>query len=193
VLVKQELVASDVVAGNRRLAIFASATVPTGQTEADGDDLAPPLQLGSGTPSLRGEAVYSHVQGRWGIHGGVGYTAPAGSNQGVRPGDRFSVDLALGYRVLPSRFETLREASFGAYVELNGTVAQPNSQGGSRLEDTGAWNLFVSPGLQLIPRPNLALEASLQLPALRRPRGTQLMADYSLAFGVRTMVGPLGR
>jgi hypothetical protein len=99
VMVRQDLLASDFVAGNRRLALFAGASLPTGATGDSATALPPPLRLGLGSVNLTGQAVYSYVDNRFGAHGAVGYTAATGDQFGVRPGDRFTYGLALGYRV----------------------------------------------------------------------------------------------
>ncbi len=191
-LVKQELMAADVVMGNRRLALFASATLPTGETEEGDEPLPPPLRLGGGTTFFRGEAVYSYVQNQVGIHAGAGYVVPAGTEQGVRPGDAFTFDLALGYRFLPRRLETLRERTWQAYLELNGSVVQSSTQDAVPMEGTGGTTIFLSPGLQWIPLLNLAVEGSVQFPVVRHPRGTQMMPEWSTSIGVRALVGPFG-
>lgn len=187
VRVKQEILAKDFVAGNRRLAVFAAASLPTGETEEDGAALPPPLRLGLGSVNLTGQAVYSYVNDRFGYHGAVSYTAATGATAGVRIGDRFGYDLAWGYRLFPAVYETLREVTLAAYLELNGSVAQPSTQGGSLRADSGGHTLFLSPGLQLIPLRNWAIEASFQWPIVRELRGTQLAPDWSLAVGARAV------
>lgn len=192
VVVKQELLASDFVMGNRRLAVFAGATFPTGQTREGETPLAEPLRLGAGVVNLTGQAVYSYVNDRFGAHGAVAYTAAAASHEDVRSGDRFGYDLALGYRLFPAVYQTLRDVTLASYLELNGTVAQPASRSGDPLANTGGHTLFVSPGLQLIPLPNWAIEASFQYPLVREFRGTQLGPDWSVAIGARTVFYLLG-
>ncbi|MBI2403775.1 MAG: hypothetical protein HYV20_13785 [Gemmatimonadetes bacterium] len=192
ILVKQELLAADFVAGNRRLAIFGGATLPTGETEDETGPLPAPLRLGAGVVNLTGQAVYSYVNNRIGAHGAVAYTAAAASDGGVRIGDRFGYDLALGLRLFPAVYRTLRDVTLGAYLEFNGTVEQPASTGGDPLADTGGHTLFVSPGLQLIPLPNWAIEASFQLPVVRELRGVQLAPDWAFAIGARAVFYLLG-
>jgi hypothetical protein len=192
VMIRQDVLASDFVAGNRRLALFAGASMPTGDTGDDSSALAPPLRLGLGTVQLSGQAVYSYVNNRFGAHGAVGYTAATGSQFGVRLGDRFSYDLALGYRLSPAMYRTLKDVTLAAYLELNGGVEQPSTQGGNPLSDTGGHLLFLSPGLQLLPLRNWALEASLQVPIVRGLHGTQLAPAWSLAIGARAVFYLLG-
>lgn len=188
VLVKQEILAKDFVAGNRRLAIFAGATFPTGQTEDRGSALPEPLRLGLGTVNVMGQAVYSYVDDRLGFHGAAAYTAATASKFGVRVGDRFHYDAALGFRVFPAVYKTLREVTLAGYLELNATVQQPATQGGDPLPNTGGHTAFLSPGLQVIPLPNWAIEASFQFPVVRELRGTQLGPNWSLSVGARTVL-----
>lgn len=187
ILVKRELLAADFVAGNRRLALFGGATLPTGQTEDETGPLPAPLRLGAGVVNLTGQVLYSYVNNRMGAHGAVAYTAAAASHGGVRAGDRFGYDLALGWRLWPAAYRTLREVTLGAYLELNGVVEQPASRNGNPLANTGGHTLYWSPGLQLIPLPNWAIEASFQLPVVRALRGVQLGADWAFAVGARAV------
>lgn len=191
-MVKQEILARDFVAGNRRLAVFAGASFPTGETQERGAPLPPPLRLGLGTVNLTGQANYSYVNNRFGYHGAVAYTAAAASRFDVRTGDRFRYDLALGYRLFPAVYRTLKDITLAAYLELNGAVQQPSTQDGDPLLDTGGHTLFLSPGLQLIPLQNWAIEASFQLPIVRELRGTQLGPDWSVAVGARAVFYLLG-
>lgn len=188
VMVRQDVLAKDFVAGNRRLAVFAGASLPTGETGDSAMALAPPLRLGLGTTNFTGQAVYSYVNNRVGVHTAVGYTAAAGSEFGVRLGDRFSYDVALGYRVAPATYRTLRDRTLAAYLEFTGSVEQPATQGGDPLSDTGGHTLFLAPGLQFLPLQNWALEASVQVPVVRAVRGTQLAPTWSLAVGARAVL-----
>ncbi|MBI4539171.1 MAG: hypothetical protein HY704_06660 [Gemmatimonadetes bacterium] len=191
-VVKQELLARDFVAGNRRLALFAGLGLPTGETEGNGALLPPPLRLGSGTVDLTGQLVYSYVNDRSGVHGAAAYIAATSAVDGVRVGDRFRYDAAVGYRIFPAAYRSLRDVSLAAYLELNGTVERVATQGDERLPDTGGRTLMLSPGLQLIPLPNWAFDASLQLPVLRDLHGMRLGQDWSIAIGARTVFFPFG-
>lgn len=192
VIVKQELLQRDFAVGNRRLALFAGLTLPTGETENDDGRLSPPLRLGLGAVNMSGQLVYSYVDDRFGVHGGVGYSAAIGDLDGVRTGDRFRYDLALGYRLFPSVYQTLRDVTLAAYLEFNGTIERASRRDRAALSDTGGHTLKVAPGLQLIPLPNWALEASFQIPVVRELSGTQLGPDWSFAIGVRTLFYPFG-
>ncbi|MBI4410792.1 MAG: hypothetical protein HY561_13870 [Gemmatimonadetes bacterium] len=187
VLIKQELLQRDFLAGNRRLALFAGGTLPTGETGDAADPLPPALRLGAGTVTLTGFAVYSHVDDRVGVHGRLGYSGALGDRFGVRPGGRLLYDVGFGYRLLPHAYASMRDATLSAYLELNGALEGRATRDSARLPDTGGHTLFVSPGIQFIPLPNWALEASLQLPVVRELNGTQLAPDWSLAVGARTV------
>lgn len=188
ILVRQDLLASDFVAGNRRLALIAGASFPTGETSGSTGALLPPLRLGLGATNLTGQGVYSYVNNRLGLHGAIGYTAATSGTFGVRTGDRFTYGLALGYRLAPATFKTLKDVTFAGYLELNGTVEQPAREGGVPLADTGGHTLFLSPGLQLIPLQNWALDASFQVPIVRALHGAQLGPTWSLAIGARAVL-----
>ncbi|MBI4545631.1 MAG: transporter [Gemmatimonadetes bacterium] len=191
-VVKQELLARDFIAGNRRLAVFGGASFPTGETQEDGVPLAAALRLGAGTVNPIGQAVYSHVHDRLGVHARLGYSRALGSEFGVRPGSQWLYDLALGYRLSPAVYQSERDATLAAYLEVNGAIVGRATRQGDPVSDTGGHTIFLSPGVQLIPLPNWAFEASFQLPILRELRGTQLGPDWSLAIGARTVFYPFG-
>ena len=188
VMVRQTVLAADFIKGNRRMVLFAGATLPTGEIESDSDPLPVPLRLGAGTVNVLGQAVYSYVNDRLGIHGALGYTAATASKFGERSGDRLGYDLAFGYRLFPATYQTLREVTMAGYLELDGTVQQPATQSGTPLANTGGHTLYLSPGLQVIPAPNWAFEGSFQVPIVRQLRGTQLGPTWSLSLGVRTVL-----
>ena len=192
VMVRQDLLANDFVAGNRRLAVLVGASLPTGDTGDNADPLAPPLRLGTGTVNVSGQAVYSYVNNRFGVHGALGYAAATGSRFGVRPGDRVLYNLAFGARIAPEEFRTRKDVSVAAYLELIGNVEQRSTQQGASLADTGGHLLLLAPGVQVIPLQNWALDASLQLPVVRDTHGTQLAPAWSLAIGLRTVFYLLG-
>lgn len=187
-MVRQTVLAADFIKGNRRIVVFAGATFPTGETESDNGPLPVPLRLGLGTVNVLGQAVYSYVSDRLGIHGALGYTAATASKFGVRIGDRLGYDLAFGYRLFPATYHTLHDVTMAGYLEFDGTVEQPATQNGNPLANTGGHTLYLSPGLQLIPVPNWAIEGSFQLPIVRELRGTQLGPTWSLSLGVRTVL-----
>lgn len=193
ILIKQELLARNFRGGTTRLAIFGGSSFPTGETEDDREPLPPPLRLGAGVVDLSGMAVLTHVGGRIGITGMTGYTAATASHGGVRRGDRFQYGLALGYRLFPAVYQSISDKTWVAYLEFNGTVAAPATQGGTLLEDTGGHTVFISPGIQFIPTPNLLFEATFQVPLVRELRGEQLAPDWSLAIGGRFLMFFLGR
>ncbi len=187
-MVRQTVHAADFIKGNRRMVLFAGASMPTGETASDSGPLPTPLRLGLGTVNALGQAVYSYVNDRLGVHGAVGYTAATASKFGVRIGDRLGYDLALGYRLFPASYRTLHDVTMAGYLEFDGTVAQPATQNGTPVPNTGGHTLYLSPGLQLIPMQNWALEASFQLPIVHQLRGTQLGPTWSLAVGLRTVL-----
>lgn len=191
-MVRQTVLAADFIKGNRRMVLFAGATLPTGETQSDSGLLPMPLRLGVGTVNLMGQAVYSYVNDRLGVHGTLGYTAATASKFGMRIGDRFGYDLALGYRLFPATYRTLHDVTMAGYLELDGMVEQPATQQGAPLANSGGHTLFLSPGLQLIPVPNWAIEGSFQLPIVRALRGIQLGPDWSLSVGVRTLLHLFG-
>ncbi len=53
------------------------------------------------------------------------------------------------------------------------------------MRDSGGQLLFISPGIQYLPIPNLILEGSVEVPILRDLNGRQLAPDWSAVVGIR--------
>lgn len=193
VQIKQQILAQNYLKGTTRLALFGRSSIPTGQTERDGEPLPPPLRLGSGVVNLSGLAVLTHVNDRIGVTGMAGYTLATAASGGVRQGDRFQYGLALGYRLVPSRYRSFRDRTWVVYLEFNGTVEASATRASIALENTGGHILFVSPGLQFIPTPAVLFEATFQHPLVRELRGDQLGPDWSFGIGGRFNMYLLGR
>jgi hypothetical protein len=191
--IKQELLKRNFRGGTTRFAVFGRSSFPTGNTERDGEPLTPSLRLGAGVVDLSGAAVLTHVDDRIGITGMTRYNVVATAHEGVRRGDRFQYGLALGYRLFPVVYESFTDKTWVAYLEFNGTVEAPATEEGTPLENTGGHTLFVSPGLQFIPTPNLLFEATIQASMVRELRGEQLGPDWSLAVGGRILMTFLDR
>ncbi len=56
---------------------------------------------------------------------------------------------------------------------------------GDRIEDSGGFKLFVTPGIQMILNRYFLLEAAVQLPVVMDLNGSQLEEDYVAIIGLR--------
>lgn len=168
-----------------RIGLQAGIKIPTGDTDdrLPGGDVAPrPLQVGTGSWDVPLELVFTDTEGRWGVHGNVGWRFNA-EDDGFEAGDVFKYDAAIGLRFLPWVYESLRDETLVAYMELNGELAREDEIGGEENPDSGGHLVFLSPDLQWIPTPWLLFEMSVQVPVVQDLNGAQL------EHGTRVQVG----
>ena len=174
--------------GTTRLGIEGGVRIPLGKASAllpDGTIAPRPLQVGSGYWSFPFKALFTLTRDRFGLLANAGYQINA-SDDDFTAGDAFSYDAALGFRVAPSVYKSLRDKSLMVYLELNGTVSQRNELSGASDPNSGGHLVFLSPDLQWIPTPWLLFEASVQFPIVQDLNGTQL--EYGTRFQVGTRV-----
>lgn len=170
-----------------RIGFQGGLEIPTGDTDdrLPGGEVAPrPLQVGTGSWDVPVELVFTDIEGRWGFHGNVGWRFHT-EDDGFEAGDVFEYDAAIGLRFVPWVYESLRDQTLVAYLELNGEVAREDEIGGEENPDSGGHVLFLSPDLQWIPTPWLLLEASVQVPLVQDLNGAQLEHDTRFQVGGR--------
>lgn len=173
--------------GVTRVGVQGGVTIPVGETDArlpDGAVAPRPLQLGSGSWDVPLDLIASHVDGRWGLSGNIGYRLNT-EDGGFDAGDAFGYDVALGFRLAPHVYESLSDQTVVAYLELNGTVSDEDRIGGARHPDSGGHLLFVSPDLQWVPTPWLLLEGSAQFPVVQDLNGVQVEHEPRFQLGTR--------
>ena len=171
-----------------RVQVLGGVKFPTGRDDArDSLGLLPqPLQPGSGSydPMLAGVFTWQRLQ--WQADFDLGYKFNTTAND-FRFGDTLTHNAAFQYRLAP---QALPDTGVPAFVygvlELNGTWAQRSEQNGSKIDDSGGYTLFVSPGLQFVTE-NWVAELSVQWPVMQRLNGRQLEAEYSLNAGFRVL------
>ncbi len=173
--------------GTTRMGIQGGVKIPVGETGAimrDGTVAPLPLQLGSGSWDFPLKALFTMTRDRFGLLANAGYRINT-RDAGFEAGDVFSYDVALGLRLAPWIYKSLRDKSLIVYVELNGEVARRGQIAGAPNPDSGGHVLFLSPDVQWIPTPWLLFEASVQFPIVQDLNGTQLEYDTRLQFGTR--------
>ncbi len=173
--------------GTTRLGIQGGVKIPLGGTGATMPDgtLAPrPLQVGSGSWDFPFKALFTMTRDRFGLIANTGYRINT-SDDGIDAGNVFSYDVALGFRLAPWVYKTLRDKSLIVYVELNGEVARRDEIAGTPNPDSGGHVLFLSPDIQWIPTPWLLFEGSVQFPIVQDLNGTQLEYDTRFQLGTR--------
>lgn len=173
--------------GTMRLGIGGGVKIPVGETGArmpDGTVAPRPLQAGSGSWDFPFKALFTMTRDRFGLLANIGYRVNT-RDDGFRAGNVFSYDVALGLRVAPWVYKTLRDKSLIVYVELNGEVTQRDEIAGARNPDSGGHVLFLSPDIQWIPTPWLLFEGSVQFPIVQDLNGTQLKYQTRFQLGTR--------
>ncbi len=173
--------------GTTRLGIQGGVKIPVGETGAtmpDGTVADRPLQLGSGSWDFPLKALFTMARDRFGLLANIGYRINT-SDDGIDAGNVFSYDVALGLRLAPLVYKSLRDKSLMVYLELNGEVAPRDKALGTPDPDSGGHLLFLSPDIQWIPTPWLLFEGSVQFPIVQDLNGTQLEYDTRFQLGTR--------
>lgn len=179
----------DVARGTTQFSFLGGLKLPSGATDIEdpnlprltgkaGTRLPPSLQLGSGSvDGLVGLAGF-HNMDRLSFYADVQGKLTTRGAQDFRAGNTLFYDLSADYVLLPQRNMFL-------ILELNGISASRAEQASRTVRDSGGQLLFVSPGLQYLPVPNLILETSVQVPIHRDLNGRQLAPDWSVVAGLR--------
>lgn len=179
----------DVERSTTQVSFIGGLKLPSGATDiedsnlprltgAPGKRLPPSLQLGSGSvDGIIGLAAF-HNMDRLSFYADVQGKLNTEGAQDFRAGDTVFYDLSADYVLLPER-------NLFVVLELNGISTRRAEQAGRGVRDSGGQLLFIAPGLEYLPRPNLILEASVQVPIYRDLNGRQLAPDWSVVVGVR--------
>jgi len=173
-----------------RAVLVTGLKAPTGSNDErdnSGQLLPRPLQLGSGSWDIPITIAGTATRGRFGLSGDLSYRLTTEAN-GFKAGNVLGYDVALGYRAWPPRYETFREKVVNAYMELNGQVTPHAKQQSVSVSDTGGHEIYLSPGLQWVPRSNLLVESSIQVPIYQNLYGTQMATDVRVGTGVRYLL-----
>ena len=163
-----------------RIASKAGVKFPTG------DENKMPA-LGSGSTDYFFSTVAGWIKDRSGIYLEGIYNLNTSHNQ-VDFGNSFAYNLAFGYRLLPAVYETYPSPQLNGFLEINGTTTAKSEVNGVTNEDSGGTTIFLSPGLQFVGGRRWLVEASLQIPIVNEPNGTQLATDWTLSIGTRILL-----
>lgn len=187
---KYQLLQRDAPRRTTRFTFKGGLKLPTGdhrKTDGEGNLLPRGLQLGTGSVDYAAGLIFTHSTGRLGINADTIYLFNREAD-GFEFGDALNYDLAVGYRIHPSVYETYPSPYATIYLEANGQVGRKDRAGRQIVEDSGGHTLFLSPGMQYVPFRSLALEASVQLPALQDLNGTQLGTNLVFKTGIQWLV-----
>lgn len=176
----------DAPGATTRTAILGGIEFPTGEDEEKDSrgTLPAPLQLGSGSwdPFIGG--VFTHQQHRYEFTQDVIYKFNTEAND-FEFGDELFHDTGLWYRIWPWRLpEWGTPSAIHAVIEANGIWEQKAKKNGTKVDDSGGYTLFLSPGIQHVTVHTI-VEFSVQLPVIQKLNGKNLEADWVAVVGFR--------
>ncbi len=150
-------------------------TGSTGQTNADGAKAERSLQPGTGsTDGILGLYYYRRMGTlAWFAQGG--WQQPLQTRAEFRPGRQLTADAGMNYAIAPD---------WSLLLQLNAVHKSHDSGANAEAADSGATQVFLSPGISYRATHDLSLYGFFQQPLHQHMRGTQLTADWSAAFGV---------
>lgn len=154
--------------------------LPTGRHDVangEGEVAERTLQPGSGTTdALLG--VFWHgaapLEG-WSWFSRAQAVLPMNTRDEFKPGKQLQLDAGVRYAMM-NNVGLMLQANFVAKGRDSGAQAEP--------EDSGARQLFVSPGISWNVTPNTQVYGFVQLPVYQAVNGVQLTADWSALAGV---------
>ena len=176
-LLKHAFFQRDALKRTTRLAWIAGIKLPTG------DETKAP-SLGSGSVDFIIGGILTHIVNRIAIHADLKYKVNTEANS-VRAGNSLKHNLALEYRVIPKKFQSISDKTVNLILELNGLYVETSNSGGVAVTNSGGETLFLSPGVQVVATPRLIIEGLFQYPIIQELRGTQLGVDYTALVGFR--------
>ncbi len=148
-------------------AIFLNVMLDNGD-----DKVTPPLSSGT-TDALLG-FTYGYESLTWYRWTTIRYRRNGENSDGLRRGDKWLVDFALGYR---PTFPVYLKPDTVWILELNGEQGQRAELNGLATANTGGTEWFLSPGIFWTQR-NFAIKAGVQLPVASDLKGNQAESDY---------------
>ncbi len=186
VLGKGRIYTRDYLGATSRLSLLGGLELPTGESgDADArGKLSRTLQLGSGSwdPIVGATYTWQSLDDEWDVN--LTYQFNTTANK-FEFGDVLKHTVAYQRRILPRRLPERGEyTQVNVVFEANAIWAQKNRSGGSLVDNSGGYTLFLSPGLQVASKYAVA-EVSVQLPALQTLNGNQVETDVVVIGSVR--------
>ncbi len=105
------------------------------------------------------------------------------AENGLNPGDEFSIDLALSHQF---SIGEKADTSLAPVLEFSYRHLSPDRRSGHDISNTGESLFFVSPGIKFT-KSSFILEALVQIPTWQDQKGSQLEQAARLIVGVRYM------
>ena len=158
----------------RSAAVLGQVKLPTGD-----DDRTP--RLGSGSTDFVGGLLYGHESRRWYYNLAARYRLNSEGGGGLEKGDKQFLDIVGGVRPVLTGYLAPDAVLF---LELNWENAGRDRLNGADADNTGGWELFLSPGVFATYR-NVALRMGLQIPIAEGLNENQAESDYRFKFEVK--------
>jgi len=159
------------------MALAGGMKLPTGKDDAkrEGVLIPPPLQPGSGSTDYILAIFGTKKFSRFFLHSNIMYQICTKGSQEYKFGNILTYNLALVYPV----------ASYIDIVgELNGSYKAKDEQYGTKLVNTGGYELYFSPGIKCNLSSSVVFELSIPLCIWRELNGIQNASDYKIAVGI---------
>ncbi|HLF97586.1 MAG TPA: transporter [Methylococcaceae bacterium] len=172
-------------------AVLLGVKTPTGRTrrKTDGEEghlFEAEQQPGSGSWDGIAGLSYTQVFGPVTFNASTIYTIVTKGTQSTDLGDVFSYNAAVSYRLKPGAdhgggdyfFLSPGQYAVDLVMELNGQWRDRQSVSGEDVENSGAHQLYVSPGVRLTAGQHVNLGLSFGVPIVEHFNGHQDQLDY---------------
>lgn len=168
-----------------RGAVFAGVEWPTGaDQDSDGLGTLPkPVQLGSGSFDPVFGTVWTAQWLSVQVDADLSYQRNTEAN-GFKFGDTLAQNASLQYRLWPRTLGAGVPSYLYGVLEINNLYQAKNEAAGIKDQDSGGYQLFLTPGLQWVAK-RAVLELAAQLPVVQELNGNALKTDWRLIGGFR--------
>ncbi len=156
-----------------RLSPFAGVRVPTGEDGRTGD----------GSVDVFGGLIFTQASVDYVWDAQISYTENRQAD-GFTRGDIIAFNNSLQYRLLPGKITTDTKGFLFAVLELNAEQRGDNRIQSVSVQQSGGFQLSLTPGLQYTTRRWVA-DVAVQIPVINAGHVNGLKPDYSIFSSVR--------
>ena len=162
VFAKYTIIQKDDLGKTFRTLAKVKETFPTGNTTKTPG-------IGSGAYQTAIGLVSGYITKKYGIYGEIGYNITSNKLP-----DNFIYNIAFGYPIVPPQYPPRQ---LNVYLEFNGNYVVDNKQN----------NLFISPGIQLIPSKRFLFETGIQFALIEDVPNNQ-KTNFMYLLGTRILI-----
>lgn len=170
---RYELWRSDQRGKTLRFSPFAGIRLPTGEDGRTGD----------GSTDVFAGLIFTLASVDYVFDSQLSYTENRPAD-GFTRGDQLSFDTSFQYRLLPQKITSRTTGFLFGVLELNLEYTADNRVQGIVNDDSGGFQMFVTPGVQYTTR-RWTADAAVQIPVADSTNGAIPTADYSILTSVR--------